>query len=101
MSNTVRKTLADSPMTPARKRKLSALADRPDSEIDFSDIPPLKDSFWKNAVRNPFYRPIKQQLTVRLDADVVAWLRREGKGYQTRLNQVLRQAMLKDIKKSA
>jgi len=97
----VRKTLADSPMTPARKRKLSRLAARPDAEIDFSDIPPLKESFWKNAVRNPFYRPVKQQLTVRLDSDVVAWLRQQGRGYQTRLNGVLREAMLKDIKKSA
>jgi uncharacterized protein (DUF4415 family) len=101
MTKLVRKTLADSPMTPVRKRKLSHLAKRPDSEIDFSDIPPLKESFWKNAVRNPFYRPVKQQLTVRLDSDVVAWLRRRGRGYQTRLNSVLREAMLKDIKKSA
>jgi uncharacterized protein (DUF4415 family) len=69
---------------------LAQLAGRPDSEIDFSDIPPLKESFWKNAVRNPFYRPVKQQLTVRLDADMVAWLRRQGRGYQTRLNRVLR-----------
>jgi uncharacterized protein (DUF4415 family) len=44
---------------------------------------------------------VKQQLTVRLDADVVAWLRRQGRGYQTRLNKVLRKAMLEDIKKSA
>ena len=101
MSKLVRKTLADSPMTPARKHKLAQLAARPDSEIDFSEIPPLKESFWKNAVRNPFYRPVKQQLTVRLDADVVSWLRRQGKGYQTRLNSVLREAMLEDIKKSA
>jgi uncharacterized protein (DUF4415 family) len=101
MSKLVRRTLSDSPITPAHKRKLEHLAARPDSEIDFSEIPPLKDSFWKNAVRNPFYRPVKQQLTVRLDADVVAWLRRQGKGYQTRLNQVLRRAMLEDIKKSA
>jgi uncharacterized protein (DUF4415 family) len=101
MTKLVRKTLADSPMTPARKRKLSRLAARPDAEIDFSDIPPLKESFWKNAVRNPFYRPVKQQLTVRLDSDVVAWLRQQGRGYQTRLNGVLREAMLKDIKKSA
>ncbi len=101
MTKLVRKTLADSPMTPARKRKLAQLAARPDAEIDFSDIPPLKESFWKNAVRNPFYRPVKQQLTVRLDADVVAWLRQQGRGYQTRLNGVLREAMLKDIKKSA
>ena len=101
MSKLVRKTLAECKLAPARKRKLAKLAERPDSEIDFSDIPPLTESFWKNAVRNPFYRPVKQQLTVRLDADVVAWLRRRGKGYQTRLNQVLRKSMLEDIKKSA
>jgi uncharacterized protein (DUF4415 family) len=88
-------------MTPARERKLTRLASQPDSQIDFSDIPPLKDSFWQNAVRNPYYRPVKQQLTVRLDADVVAWLRRQGKGYQTRLNQVLRDAMIEDLAKSA
>lgn len=101
MSKLVRKTLADSPMTPARQRKLARIAARPDEEIDFSEIPPLKESFWKNAVRNPFYRPVKQQLTVRLDADVVAWLRQQGSGYQTRLNRVLREAMLEDINKSA
>jgi uncharacterized protein (DUF4415 family) len=101
MSKIVRKTLAECKVTPGRKRKLAELAERPDSEIDYSDIPPLPESFWRNAVRNPFYRPVKQQLTVRLDADVVAWLRRQGRGYQTRLNQVLREAMLEDIKKSA
>src|SRR5664279_6084762 len=101
MSKLVRKTLADCALTAASKRKLAKLAERPDSEIDFSDIPPLKASFWENAVRNPFYRPVKQQLTVRLDADVVAWLRDQGRGYQTRLNRVLREAMLEDIQKSA
>ena len=101
MSKLVRRTLAESPMTPARKSKLARRAARPDSEIDFSDIPPLTESFWKNAVPNPFYRPLKQQLTVRLDSDVVAWLRRQGKGYQTRLNRVLRQAMRDDLEKSA
>ena len=101
MTKLVRRTLKDGPITSARKRKLAKLAAKPDAEIDFSDIPPLNDSFWKNAVRNPYYRPVKQQLTVRLDADVVAWLRQQGRGYQTRLNQVLRQAMLKDVKKGA
>jgi len=101
MSKIVRKTLAECKLTPASKRKLAELAGRPDAEIDYSDIPPLPESFWRNAVRNPWYRPVKQQLTVRLDADVVAWLRRQGRGYQTRLNQVLREAMLDDIKKSA
>jgi uncharacterized protein (DUF4415 family) len=101
MKKLVHKTLADSPMTSTRKRKLAELAQRPDSEIDFSEIPPLKESFWENAVRNPFYRPVKKQMTVRLDADVVAWLRQPGKGYQTRLNRVLREVMLGEIRKSA
>jgi uncharacterized protein (DUF4415 family) len=101
MSKIARKTLDECKLTPAGKRKLAELAQRPDEEIDYSDIPPLTESFWKYAARNPFYRPVKQQLTVRLDADVVAWLRRQGRGYQTRLNRVLREAMLDDIKKSA
>jgi len=101
MSRVVRKTLPGPPLSPARKRKLALLAEQPDSDIDFSDIPPVKESFWRNAVRNPFYRPVKRQLTVRLDADVVAWLRRQGRGYQTRLNNVLRKAMLDDLRKSA
>ena len=101
MTKLVRKTLADNPMSPGRKRKLTQLAAQPDSEIDFSEIPPLKQSFWENAVRNPFYRPIKQQLTLRLDADVVAWLRRHGKGYSTNLNRMLREAMRANIGKSA
>ncbi len=69
----------------------------PDDKIDYSDIPPLTDGFWKHAVRNPFYRPVKLQLTVRLDADVVAWLREQGKGYQTRINALLRAAMVDDV----
>lgn len=88
-------------LTAAQRRRLASLAALPDEKIDYSDIPPLPDEFWKNAVRNPFYRPVKQQLTLRLDADVIAWLRRQGKGYQTRLNVMLRGAMLKDLKKSA
>ena len=101
MKKVVRTTVADSPLTPAEKRKLASLAERPDSGIYFSDIPRLTGSFWKNAIKNPYYRPVKQQLTVRLDADIVAWLRQQGRGYQTRLNKVVREAMLKDIKRSA
>ena len=59
MKKLVRKTLADSPMTPARRRKLAEVAARPDAEIDFSDIPPLDERFWRNAIRNPFYRIAK------------------------------------------
>jgi len=84
-------------MTPARQRKLTRMAAQPDSQIDFSEIPPLTEKFWKNAVRNPFRRQAKQRLTVQLDADVVAWLQRQGDDYQSRLNGMLRKAMQEEI----
>ena len=104
MSKIVRSTLSDHRLTEKDKRELKKLAALPDSEIDYSDIPPLTEKFWKNAIRNPFYRPRKQQVTLRIDADVLAWLRHGGKGYQSRLNSVLRNAMLAQLrgkKKSA
>jgi uncharacterized protein (DUF4415 family) len=104
MSKIVRSTLADHRLTEKDKRELRKLAALPDSEIDFSDIPEATEKFWKNAVRNPWYRPRKQQVTLRIDADVLAWLRRGGKGYQSRLNSLLRAAMLEQVrgrKKSA
>lgn len=81
-----------------QKARLEALAERPDSEIDFSDIPRLDDNFWKNAIKNPFYKPTKQVTTVRIDSDVMQWLKSQGKGYQTRMNKILRDAMLHDLK---
>jgi uncharacterized protein (DUF4415 family) len=50
-------------------------------------------------VRGKFYRPLKTQASVRIDADVMEWLKRPGKGYQTRLNAILREAMLRDQNK--
>jgi uncharacterized protein (DUF4415 family) len=97
MTKIVRKTFSGSSLTPVRKRRLAKLAWQPDNEINTSDIPELTDKFWRNAVRNPFYRPFKKQLTLRLDADVIAWLRSHGKGYQTRANALLRAAMLQDV----
>lgn len=83
------------PMTPEQEARLDALAARPEEAIDYSDIPPLDERFWARAARNPFWRPVKQQLTVRLDADVLAWLQSGGPGYQSRMNDILRQAMLR------
>jgi uncharacterized protein (DUF4415 family) len=88
---------ANSRPSAERKRRLEKLSRRPDHQIDTSDIPELTEKFWQNAVRNPFYRPVKQQLTLRLDADIIAWLRRQGRGYQTRANALLREAMLGDL----
>ena len=82
-----------------QKVRLEALAKRPDSEIDCSDIPELDENFWKNAVQNPFYKPTKQVTTVRIDSDVMQWLKAQGKGYQTRMNKILREAMLNELKK--
>lgn len=70
-----------------------------DSEIDYSDIPPLTDNFWQNALHN-CYKPTKASTTVRVDKDVLLWLISKGKGYQTRINEILRMAMLKELRKS-
>ncbi|HKV60642.1 MAG TPA: BrnA antitoxin family protein [Candidatus Acidoferrum sp.] len=101
MTKIVRRAFPDARLTAKEVRRLKKIAQRPDSEIDLSDIPELTEKFWRNAVRNPFYRPVKKQLTLRLDADVIAWLRRQGKGYQTRANALLRAAMLEDVKQKA
>lgn len=100
MSKVVRKTAAEIRQAPARKRELAKLASRPDESVDLSEIPELDEEFWKRAVRNPFYRPVKKQITLRLDADVIAWLRRGGKGYQTKANALLREVMVREMEKA-
>jgi uncharacterized protein (DUF4415 family) len=62
-----------------------------DGDIDYSDIPSLDESFLKKAT--VAWPPAKEQLTIRLDADVLAWLKSQGKGYQTRINRILRVVM--------
>ena len=62
-----------------------------DAEIDYSDIPPLDKTFLKKAAAA--WPPVKKQLTIRLDADVLEWLRGQGRGYQTRINRILRVVM--------
>jgi uncharacterized protein (DUF4415 family) len=89
------------PMTEERLAKLEALAQRPDSEIDFSDIPELTEEQWKTAERGHFYRPVKRQITARVDADVLAWLKSQGKGYQSRINAILRREMLMAMRAAA
>ena len=72
-------------LTPAEARRLDALP------IDYSEIPPLGDEFFTKATQA--WPPAKQQLTIRLDADVLDWLKANGRGYQTRINRILRTAM--------
>lgn len=82
------------PLTEAQEAHLKALAARPESEIDYTDIPPLTDDQLKQARRGMFYRPVKRQITARVDADVLEWLKAQGKGYQSRINAILRREML-------
>ena len=79
-------------LTDDQRAELDALERLPDDEIDTASIPELLD--WSNAARGVFYRPMKQQITLRLDADVVAWFKANapgGRGYQTDINRALRQ----------
>jgi uncharacterized protein (DUF4415 family) len=87
------------PLTKEDRAMLKRLAEMPDSEIDLSDAPELTDEQWKNAERGRFYRPVKRQITARVDADVLAWLKGQGKGYQSRINAILRREMLEALKK--
>jgi uncharacterized protein (DUF4415 family) len=84
-------------LTAKQRAEVAALAAQSDKQIDKSDIAPQGDAFWKNAVRNSFYKATKQSTTVRLDSDVLQWLKSGGSGYQTRLNTILRNAMLREI----
>ncbi len=76
---------------PRKASEIRALKRMKDSEIDTTDIPPVSD--WSKAVVGKFYRPIKKPLTIRVDADVLAWFKGQGRGYQTRINALLRSAM--------
>ncbi|MGD0667248.1 MAG: BrnA antitoxin family protein [Bryobacteraceae bacterium] len=78
----------------AQANEIRALKRMKDREIDTTDIPPVLD--WSKAVVGKFYRPIKKPLTIRLDADVLDWLKGQGKGYQTRINALLRSSMERD-----
>jgi uncharacterized protein (DUF4415 family) len=73
------------------RAELEALEAMPDSEIDTSDIPPVTD--WSGAIRGAFFRAIKKPVAMRLNADVLDWFKRQGPGYQTRINEILREHM--------
>ncbi len=88
------------PLTDTQREHLARLAALPDESIDTSDIPELSDEEWDAGVRGRFYRPVKQQITARVDADVLDWLKSQGRGYQGRLNAILRREMLASLKQA-
>lgn len=81
------------PLTDEQRRNLERLASKQDHEIDTSDQPELTAAELSEMKPGRLYRPVKQQITARIDADVLAWLKSEGRGYQSRMNKILRRAM--------
>jgi uncharacterized protein (DUF4415 family) len=82
-----------------RDRETQALLRLRDQEIDTSDIPEVID--WSKAVVGKFYRPIKEPVTLRLDADILAWLKAAGPGYQTKINGLLRRSMSRRVARAS
>jgi uncharacterized protein (DUF4415 family) len=86
-------------LTAKQKAEIKALARLPEDKINTRDIPEVRD--WSGARRGVFYRPIKQQLTLRIDLDVLDWFRShasEGRGYQTDINRALREYVQRHIR---
>lgn len=95
------KKVSSPALPPHLQAEADTLATMPDETIDLGDMPEKLD--WSAAERGRFYRPVKQQLTLRLDADVVHWFKThaQGGGYQTRINQALRDYMAAEARKRA
>ena len=88
------KKTASKPLTAKQRADLDALAAMPDDKINTADVPEQAD--WSGAKRGMFYRPMKKQITLRIDADLIEWFRQQSTsdaGYQTRINEALREYM--------
>ncbi len=86
------KKTANKPLTATQLADLDALAKIPDDKINVSEMPEQLN--WSGARRGMFYRPVKRQITLRIDADLIEWFRQqapEESGYQTRINEALRE----------
>jgi len=95
--------MSEKPFSPAELDQLAKLAAMPDEDIDLSDIPEITDEAWEHARRRGFYKPVKQPVTMRLDADIVAWFKDHAgdKPYQTEINRVLRRHVAESSKRRA
>lgn len=75
-------------MTTISKKRLKEIKAMRDEDIDYSDIPETDEAFWKHA--EIIMPEPKQGVYIRLDSDILSWFKKEGKGYQTRINSILR-----------
>jgi uncharacterized protein (DUF4415 family) len=86
------KKVASEGLTAEQRSETDALAALPEEQIDTRDIPEQRD--WSGARRGVLFRPVKRQITLRLDADLIEWFRSQPEGeegYQTRINRALRE----------
>jgi uncharacterized protein (DUF4415 family) len=79
-----------------QKKQIAAIAAKKDADIDLTDMPEVLD--WSRAEIGKFYRPAKRPVTIRLDTDIIAWLKSYGRGYQTKTNMLLRHAMKSSVR---
>jgi uncharacterized protein (DUF4415 family) len=91
----MKKPMNNYPLTDDQIRQLEVLTGEPDT----SDIPETSPEAWKTAQRGLFFKPRKEPVSLRLDMDVMDWLRRKGPGYQTEINAILRRQMEAEISK--
>lgn len=98
--NTGRDDTGAHELTVKQKQELQDLESLPGEKIDTDEIAELPPELWRQrGIVGRFYRPIKKPVTLRLDADVIAWLKAEGPGYQTKANRLLRQRMMADLRR--
>lgn len=93
-SSTSRKSKTD-PIDNTDHTNYERLHAMKDEDIDFSDNPEMTPEMFASAVVRRNFKPIprKKQLTLRIDSDVVEWYQKQGPGYQTRINSLLRAYM--------
>jgi uncharacterized protein (DUF4415 family) len=82
-----------------QKKQIAAIAAKKDEDIDLTDMPEVLD--WSKAEIGKFYRPAKKPVTIRLDTDIIDWLKSYGRGYQTKTNMLLRHAMRSSLEAKA
>ena len=72
------------------------LYEKRDRHLDRSDVPQLPPAQWANGMVGKYYRPLKSQISFRIDNDVLAWLKAKGQGHLSRINAILRERMKSD-----
>jgi uncharacterized protein (DUF4415 family) len=81
------------------KREIAALKKLREEDIDTSELRVLPAEVWQKGIVGKHYRPIKKPIALRLDSDVIAWLKSQGAGYQSRINDLLRREMAAALKR--